>query len=210
MLALSFLKIPCEFVIDSRTNAGSSNFTNSLAIGGLEWEGCHWRQNIFCCVCKATRSVNRLFLHLELPPTPWDKTKTPFIIYRNPPRLVVQTLSTAKTLITQTMAAQSGRRLLRNSFRGVLGAEASLKSNSPQSSNPHNLSSENKNGKLPSGENLVVRDWVVSEFRTGRQHLVGGDNRAPPRKPNPPSNAVLPTSCIPKAPSLRRIVKITR
>lgn len=124
--------------------------------------------------------------------------------------MVAQTHSTAKTLITQTMAVLSGRRLLLNSFQKALGAEASLKSNSPKSSSSHNLSSENRNGKLSSHENLVVRDRVAPEFRTGRQHLVSRDNRAHPWSPNPRSIAVLLISCIPKAPSIRRTVKITR
>lgn len=119
--------------------------------------------------------------------------------------MVAQTPSTAKILTTQAMAAPNGRRLLRNSFRGAPGVEASLKLNSP-----HNLTSENKNGNFLNDENLVVRDRVVQDFRTGRQHLGGGDNKALQRRSNPPNIAVLLTSCIPKAPSLRRTVKITR
>lgn len=65
MLARCLPKIPCEVGIDLQKVIGRSSFANQLFIGGLEWEGCSWRQNVFCCVCKVTRSVNRLFLHLE-------------------------------------------------------------------------------------------------------------------------------------------------
>lgn len=111
--------------------------------------------------------------------------------------MVAQTPSTAKTLITQTMAALSGRRLLQNSFQKVLGAEASLKSNSPKSRSSHNQTS------------LSDRHRVAPELRIGRQHPVDRDNRGP-RSPKSPSNAVQLISYIRKAPSIRRTVKITR
>lgn len=119
--------------------------------------------------------------------------------------MVAQTPSIAKTLITQTMVALSGRRLLQNSFQKVLGAEANLKSNSPKSRSSHNLTSENEKG-----ESLSDRQRVAPEFWIGRQHLVDRDSRAPPRSPKSPSNAVQLISYIRKAPSIRRTVKITR
>lgn len=118
--------------------------------------------------------------------------------------MVAQTPSTAKTLITQTMAALSGRRLLQNSFQKVLGAEASLKSNSPKSRSSHNQTSQNEKG-----ESLSDRQRVAPELRIGRQHPVDRDNRGP-RSPKSPSNAVQLISYIRKAPSIRRTVKITR
>lgn len=102
------------------------------------------------------------------------------------------------------MAALSGRRLLQNSFQEVLGAEASLKWNSPKSTSSHNQTSENKKGK-----SLSDRQRVAPEFQIGRQHPVDRDNRSP-RSPKSPSNAVQLIRYIRKAPSIRRTVKITR